>query len=442
MHIARLTAFHVRIPLKRTVRHASHSRYVNDTLLIRCELSDGTTGWGEGLPRPYVTGETIDTAWEQLRLTDFASQLDQPARTLPATLEMLDGLTLALLPAADDLKSEISDLKSQISDIGSQILRIDSQPSTLNSQPSTSRDCFGNSVRCAIELSVLDAVCRRAEVPLSEVITLLPETVPIRQSVPWVQYSGVITAMSPVRQIRAAFKQRLYGFPQCKVKVGVEGADDAATLRRVRRVLGRRIDLRIDANEAWSCGDVVEKLEPLRPFGITAVEQPVPHAEVGELADVRKQITVPLMLDESLCSLADGRRAIDEGLCDLFNIRLSKCGGFVNSLRLAAMADRAGLGSQLGCQVGETGILSAAGRHFATSVSRLRYLEGSYDRHLVTERLTSEDLTFGYGGRAAALTAPGLGITVDRTAVARCTVRQLPLMERSATARFNTTDTS
>ncbi len=154
----------------------------------------------------------------------------------------------------------------------------------------------------------------------------------------------------------------------------------------------------------------------------------MPHAEVGGLAEVRKQIDVPLMLDESLCSLADGRRAIEEGLCDLFNIRLSKCGGFVNSLRLAAMAHAAGLGCQLGCQVGETGILSAAGRHFATSVSGLRYLEGSYDRHLVTESLTREDITFGYGGRAAALTAPGLGITVDHAAVDRCTVRRLPLI--------------
>ncbi len=263
MRIARLTAFHVRIPLKQTVRHASHSRDVNDTLLIRCELSDGTTGWGEGLPRPYVTGETIDTVWEQLRLTDLASQLDGPTATVPAAVEMLDGLSLASSPAANDLRFEISDLKSQntdaksqISDLRSQISEIDTQLSPLNSQPSTSRDSFGNSVRCAIELSVLDAVCRCAGVPLSQVTTLLPETVPIRQSAPWVQYSGVITAMSPLRQIRSAFKQRLYGIVQCKLKVGVEGADDAATLRRVRRVLGRRVDLRFDVNEAWSCAEV------------------------------------------------------------------------------------------------------------------------------------------------------------------------------------------
>jgi muconate cycloisomerase len=130
------------------------------------------------------------------------------------------------------------------------------------------------------------------------------------------------------------------------------------------------------------------------------------------------------MLDESLCSVSDGRRAIERGTCDLFNIRLSKCGGFVNSLKLAALAHGAGLGYQLGCQVGETGILSAAGRHFACSVGGIRYLEGSFDRFLVRERLTVEDLTFGYRGFAPALTGPGLGIRVDPDALKRVTIRE------------------
>ena len=69
--------------------------------------------------------------------------------------------------------------------------------------------------------------------------------------------------------------------------------------------------------------------------------------------------------------------------------------------------------------MGETGILSAAGRHFATTVKNIRYVEGSYDRFLVAERLTKEDLTFGWGGYAPALTGPGLGITIDPAALQR-----------------------
>jgi muconate cycloisomerase len=150
----------------------------------------------------------------------------------------------------------------------------------------------------------------------------------------------------------------------------------------------------------------------------------VPHAEIDALAELRRQVVVPIMLDESLTSAVDARRAIDGRLCDLFNIRLSKCGGFLASLRLAAMARAAGLGCQLGCHPGETGILSAAGRHWATSVADIRYLEGSYDRHLFHRLLTNEDLTFGYGGRAAAIRRPGLGVTVNPEVLKEVTLRE------------------
>src|SRR6202043_2404785 len=144
------------------------------------------------------------------------------------------------------------------------------------------------------------------------------------------------------------------------------------------------------------------------PHGISAVEQPIPHAQVTSLREVRRRVKTPLMLDESLCSRTDAERAVADETCDLFNLRLSKCGGFVPTLRLARLAKRHGLGYQLGCQVGETALLSAAGRPFATSVAHLRYVEGSYDRHLVREALGERDLTFGRGGWAAALAGPGL----------------------------------
>jgi muconate cycloisomerase len=130
------------------------------------------------------------------------------------------------------------------------------------------------------------------------------------------------------------------------------------------------------------------------------------------------------MLDESLCSRRDAERAIAGGLCDLFNVRLSKCGGFLPSLRLVQLAGQHRLGCQLGCQVGETALLSAAGRHFACSVGGLRAREGSYDRHLVREPLGTSDLTFGWGGKAPALPGPGLGVTIDPAALSRVTLRK------------------
>jgi muconate cycloisomerase len=391
MQVSELTVHHARIPLRKPVRHASHERSDTESLVVRCRLDNGVVGWGEGLPREYVTGETIDAAWELVQATDVLRQLAGRWKGIADAVASLDHFQLKR-PAIDD------------------------------------RDCFGNSVRCAIELAVLDAVCRTEQKPLRAVTALLPETMAVRGSCNRVRYSAAFTAMSLFAQFKRALTLRLFGFRAAKVKTGVEGIDDRAMVRRLRFLLGRSFDLRLDANEAWTCANLEAKLAPLLPYGITSVEQPVPHEQVDGLSQLRGRIGVPLMLDESLCSLVDARRAIERGTCDLFNIRLSKCGGFLNSLRLAALAHQAGLGYQLGCQVGETGILSAAGRHFATSVSGIRHLEGSFDRFLVRERLTVEDITFGYGGLAPELTGVGLGVTVDEAAVARVTRRELKFM--------------
>jgi muconate cycloisomerase len=216
----------------------------------------------------------------------------------------------------------------------------------------------------------------------------------------------------------------LFNFAQTKVKVGVAGQDDPSRLARLRRIVGRRMDLRLDANEAWSPCELEARVRPLLPFGPSALEQPVPHAEVGTLAELRPRLSVPVMLDESLCGYPDGESAVALGTADLFNVRLSKCGGLVPTLRLIALANRSGLGVQLGCHPGETGLLSAAGRHVASRVEGLRYVEGSYDRHVLKRNVIRENVTFGYGGWARPLSGPGLGVTVDREALEHMTVRR------------------
>ncbi len=388
MNIAELTAYHVRIPLRKAIRHASHSRTETDNLVVRCVLEDGSEGYGEGVPRDYVTGETIDSALDLLRRSDLRAQ-GQACPDFGHAVALAERLRLA--PVAGD-----------------------------------ERQCRGNAARCAVELALLDAYGRHFGEPLSAVAQLLaPELYAPRK---WVRYSGAITSAQRFKLRVSAWMMRLYGFRQLKVKVGITGQDDVDRLRTIRRRVGAAMDLRIDANEAWSLAEAVERIRALEPFGLSSVEQPVPHAEVAGLRKVRQQIHVPLMLDESLCSLVDAERALADQSCDLFNLRLSKCGGFIPSLRLAQFAALHGLGCQLGCQVGETAILSAAGRHFACSVAGLRYLEGSYDRHLVHEALATQDLTFGWGGRAPALAGPGLGISLHPQALERVTVRKEQLV--------------
>ena len=147
MQLRHLTAYHVRIPLKHKVRHASHVREETDSLIVRCELDNGAVGWGEGLPRPYVTGETIDNAWSLLAECDLARQLSNRFDNLSQAIAMADRITLR---------------------------------AAAHECPFVERGCFGNSARCAIELSLLDAAARSEGVPLSRVTELLPETIAIR----------------------------------------------------------------------------------------------------------------------------------------------------------------------------------------------------------------------------------------------------------------------
>jgi muconate cycloisomerase len=229
-----------------------------------------------------------------------------------------------------------------------------------------------------------------------------------------------------------AWGYRLFGFRQIKVKVGIPGQRDAKRLSAIRRRVGERVKIRVDANEAWRPDESVQRISELESSAIDCVEQPTRHADIDALPEIRKRVSTPIMLDESLCSMDDAQRAVREGLCDRFNLRLSKCGGYIPTLRLAQFARRNGIAIQLGCQVGESAILSAAGRHFATSVSQLTAVEGSYDRHLVRETLADRDITFRRGGLAPALLGPGLGVEIDRAALQRVTVAEEQLFGQTS----------
>jgi muconate cycloisomerase len=387
VRVVQLSAFSVRIPLKRPIRHASHSRDDTDNLIVRATLEDGTQGFGEGVPREYVTGETIDSAIGVLQGTRLADQLG-------TCTSFADAIHMAAR-----LHFEV---------------------------PGDERHCQANAARCALELAVLDAYGKHFHKPISEATRILAPA--LYEPRPWVRYSGVIASANGPKAHLAAWRIRLWRFPDLKVKIGMSGHDDLWRLRTIRKIVGRKKDMRVDANEAWPAGEVAKRLRELEPLEIRSVEQPVPHEAVATLTEARRSSKIAIILDESLCSLVDAQRAAESRTCDLFNIRLSKCGGFIPSLRIAGFARSENLGYQLGCQVGETAILSAAGRHFAASVGGLRYVEGSYDRYLVRERLAHKDITFRWGGWAPALLGPGLDIEVDSRALSRVTLREERLL--------------
>jgi L-Ala-D/L-Glu epimerase / N-acetyl-D-glutamate racemase len=137
------------------------------------------------------------------------------------------------------------------------------------------------------------------------------------------------------------------------------------------------------------------------------------------MKQVRNRCGIPVMADESLVTLEQARRLIELKACDYFNIRLSKCGGIAGSLAIAKLAQHAGIKIQVGAQVGETAILSAAGRTFAAHLPALASAEGSFGTWLLAEDVTFENVAFGLGGRAPLLKTRGLSVTVKEDALER-----------------------
>jgi muconate cycloisomerase len=325
--------------------------------VLRVRDEAGGEGFGEGAPRPYVTGETVETV-----LAHLAGDLwpRVAGRELPPAGH-LAGLA-TFLPAPRD--------------------------------PS-------NAARAALELAVLDCTLRAARRPMAAVLP------PVRRRV---TYSGVVTSGSVERAVQHARRMRAIGLGHVKVKVGFD--DDVARVRAVREALGPEVSLRLDANGAWTLERAVEVLGAVAPLGIAAVEQPLPRGPVEDLARLRGATPVPVMVDESLVTEADAEALIEAKAADLFNIRVSKCGGLARSLAIAARASAMGIGVQVGSQVGETAILAAAGRHLAAALPEVAFVEGSFGTLLLAEDVAVESVRFGHRGEAPLLTGPGLGIRV------------------------------
>ena len=352
------------------IKHNLATHVDSDNLVVGVTTSDAVTGYGEGVPRTFVTGEVMGAS------LSFVREVLAP-ELLARKFQSPQALTIAL----EDLY-----------------------------QQTQAQRCPG--AFCAVEMALLDAAGRTWQVPVSELIG--PK---LRTSV---VYSAVIPMMPPeqMSQIFQLVKSRHMQF--IKLKVGTD--TDLETLRLVREHLGLDVDIRVDANSAWSPSEAIHRLKEMEPYRISAVEQPVAKADFAGLQQVREAVRIPVIADESLCTAEDARRLIELKACQIFNIRLSKCGGLGAATRIGRLAEKAGILCQLGCHVGETSILSAAGRHFALTVPNLSYVEGSFSPYLLVKDVVAQPVGFNDRGMAYELPGPGLGIEVLQDALDKLAV--------------------
>ena len=162
-----------------------------------------------------------------------------------------------------------------------------------------------------------------------------------------------ISVNPPEQMARDAREAVARGYDCLKVKVGADPTLDTARLAAVRKAVGRDVCIRIDANQAWTPRQAVRILNEMQDKGLELelVEQPVPAGDLEGLAYVTRHSWVPVMADESVFSPADALRIFQSRAADYINIKLMKCGGLTNALRIASAAEVYGVECMIGCML-------------------------------------------------------------------------------------------
>ncbi|MCK5668466.1 MAG: hypothetical protein KAI15_05225, partial [Gammaproteobacteria bacterium] len=325
----------------------------------------GIFGYGEGTPREYVTGESVS----------------------------------ASCTAAEALASQVLGINcNSISDIISALKQVGSTE-LAQTHPAA---------WCAIETASFDLYSKKSNLSLWESFAHESK----RNTF---EYSAVLPMM-PAKDQEAILD--LIAKNNIKyIKIKVDDIDSGLSrVKQARDILGDEVNIRVDANAAFSSSDALDFLEEVTPYSISAIEQPVAKKSLSGLQEITaKSNGVLVIADESLCTIQDAKDLIDSNACHVFNVRLSKCGGFLNCIELCQLAIKNGVRYQIGCHVGESSILSAAGRSLATLCPDPVFLEGSFSKYMLLDDIIEEDISFGPSGYAEMLPGPGLGINVSHT---------------------------
>jgi L-Ala-D/L-Glu epimerase len=380
--IIEATIFALKIPFTESFSHSIKSRTYSDSIVVKLKAADGTIGYGEAIARPYVTGETVESC------------LDFMASTIWENVKNID------FPEPEPHISWLYNISE-----------------TIPKAKTTGVIAF-NAAKAGFELALLDCLLKSKKLSLS---AILP---PKRNTV---IYSGAITSSSIEKAVKNANSFKLFGLKHIKVKIN--GEDDVARINAIRQAVGEEISLRIDGNGIYDFDAAVaicQKLSELN-LNIDSAEQLIERSTPQTWAKLKELAPIPQMVDESLVTIEDAEALIAANACDFFNLRISKCGGIAQTIKIAQLAQTAGIKIQLGCQVGETAILSAAGRHLAAWLDDVIFVEGSYGNLLLSEDISRESIRFGNGGKGGLLRQPGLGIEVKDEVLEKYAVQTLDL---------------
>ena len=287
-------------------------------------ITDGPhVGLGIAAPDGAITGESVQTV-----------------------LDSLSSVVEPLLVGSDPMRRAV--VMEQLFD-------------TIPAQPS---------LRACIDMALHDLLGKQADQPVWKLLGGYRDCIA----------TSVTLYIAPVDET-VAEAQRLcaQGFRALKIKGGLDVQADIEQVLAVRRAVGPGIELRFDANQGYTADLARTFHNATREADLSLIEQPTPASELAELRSVSTSISVSVMADESVLSLADAFLFARGDAMDMLNLKLVKAGGLDAALLINAVARAAGLEVMVGC-MDEAALSIASGLAFALSRRNVEYAD--LDGHL------------------------------------------------------------
>lgn len=261
-----------------------------------------------------------------------------------------------------------------------------------------------------IELALWDAIGKQAKLPLHQLLGGK-----VRDAV---EYFGFVQGETPMELASHAAELIQQGFKVLYLKVG-RGTDlDLAIVGEVRKAVGSRVRLRLDANEAWDMLTARRMFEALKPYDPEFIEQPVSAATGPEgLATLRNVTSIPIAADQTVYSAEDVYDIVRCRSADVIVLGIHETCGVVRYRKAAAVAEAAGLNI---CIHGifETGITTCATNQVAATLNNLDNGNQIMWQLLAEDIIVKPSLVPNHGAISIS-DLPGLGFELNFDAVRR-----------------------
>jgi O-succinylbenzoate synthase len=251
--------------------------------------------------------------------------------------------------------------------------------------------------KAAIEMALLDAELRASGRSFARELGAVHDRVPSGVSV------GIFDAIPDLLDTVGGYLAEGY----VRIKLKIEPGWDVAPVRAVREQFGDDVLLQVDANTAYTVRDA-RHLARLDAFGLLLIEQPLAEEDILGHAELARQMTTPICLDESIVSAQTAAAAITLGACQVVNIKPGRVGGYLEAVRIHDLAAAHGVAVWCGGML-ETGLGRAANAALAALPGFT--LPGDIS---ASDRFYRTDITEPFvihDGHLTVPSGPGLGVT-------------------------------